>query len=293
MIRVGTAIPGIAKYAATLQLPSTMLETLEQRNAELAQADNDHERGKEVLSKAYEDMDLALAAARSHAQIAREVVKRSLGNHYTQSWTALGFNGSLQIPRTVDGMLALLPNLQSYLRSNPSLVVPVLDVTPERTTILLTNLLAAKNVVNELKSDRKRLMNVRKQKEANARRSLRMLAKDLSFALSSVDPRWKEFGFNPPGVLAVPEVPKTVEAVVVAKDAVAVKWSRAPRAKRYRIWKKIIGVDVEFNVCGTSADLDLIIESLPPGAIVEVAVSAVNNGGESGLSEVLRIVTTV
>ncbi|MDB6024436.1 MAG: hypothetical protein JWM68_659, partial [Verrucomicrobiales bacterium] len=42
---------------------------------------------------------------------------------------------------------------------------------------------------------------------------------------------------------------------------------------------------------GSPADLDFTLENLPAASTVEIYISAVNNGGESQLSEKVTIVT--
>ena len=71
----------------------------------------------------------------------------------------------------------------------------------------------------------------------------------------------------------------------------AVKWDQSARAGHYRVWKKVVGVDENFISVGSPSDLDFTIENLPAGKTIQIAVSAVNNGGESLKSEVVTIVT--
>ena len=58
-----------------------------------------------------------------------------------------------------------------------------------------------------------------------------------------------------------------------------------------RVWKKVRGVDAAAVAVGSPADLDFTIENLPTGAVIEITITAVNNGGESPVSEVITITT--
>ncbi|MFN7140261.1 MAG: fibronectin type III domain-containing protein, partial [Limisphaerales bacterium] len=56
-----------------------------------------------------------------------------------------------------------------------------------------------------------------------------------------------------------------------------------------RVWKKVQGVDEEFVPVGSPADRDFTIENLPCDAVVEIAVTAVNRGGESRRSAAITV----
>jgi fibronectin type 3 domain-containing protein len=86
-------------------------------------------------------------------------------------------------------------------------------------------------------------------------------------------------------------VPRNVVAVLVGPTAVSVKWDRAARAGHYRVWKRELGVDEQFVAVRSTGDRDITIEGLPHNATIEIAVSAVNNGGESARSAVVTLVT--
>ncbi|MDB6026989.1 MAG: hypothetical protein JWM68_3212, partial [Verrucomicrobiales bacterium] len=57
------------------------------------------------------------------------------------------------------------------------------------------------------------------------------------------------------------------------------------------VWKRVIGLDAEPVAVGSPADLDFTLENLPAASTVEISISAVNNGGESQLSEKITITT--
>jgi hypothetical protein len=57
------------------------------------------------------------------------------------------------------------------------------------------------------------------------------------------------------------------------------------------VYKRVIGVDDKFVLVDTRSDLDFTIENLPGNSQIEIAVSAINNGGESDPSEPVKVQT--
>jgi hypothetical protein len=106
-----------------------------------------------------------------------------------------------------------------------------------------------------------------------------------------LDLRWLTFGLKMPGADSIPEVPANILAVLTGPTALSIKWDAAARADYYRVWKKVVGVDEELVPVASPADLDLTMEALPNNATIEIAVSALNNGGESLRSAVVTVQT--
>ena len=94
-----------------------------------------------------------------------------------------------------------------------------------------------------------------------------------------------------PGADETPDVPTNVSAVLVGPTAAALKWSASPRAEYYRVWMKIRNTEGDYTAVGSPADLDFTLENLPVNSTIDIVISAVNNGGESAVSEVKTIVT--
>ena len=115
------------------------------------------------------------------------------------------------------------------------------------------------------------------------------LFKELAQVMPPTDNRWLAFGFNLPGAEATPDQPENVVVTLIGPNALSVKWKAAARAKYYRVWKKVIGVDTEYMQVGSPADLDFTIEGLPGNSQVEIVVSASNSGGESAFSTVVVV----
>lgn len=94
-----------------------------------------------------------------------------------------------------------------------------------------------------------------------------------------------------PGADEIPDVPGNISAVLVGPNAVSLKWPASARGAYYRLWKRVVGMDKERVAVGSPGDLDFTLEALPNNATIELAVSAVNNGGESGQSTVVTVQT--
>ena len=59
----------------------------------------------------------------------------------------------------------------------------------------------------------------------------------------------------------------------------------------YRVWIKIHDAEVDYTAIGSPSDLDFTLENLPANSTVDIVVSAVNNGGESAVSDVITVTT--
>ena len=289
--QVKLAVAGVVKYGAALELPADLDATMNQEMADLTSSDNSHKQSKADLKARAASQRSALAACLAFCSLSKELLKPTFGKKYSEAWQAIGFANGLEIPREPGRMLTLLAGIKTFLTANPALENAPLNFMAARAQALHDELLNQRIGVAEAKSSRRTLSATRTGKAKLVRRRLRSLIDDLKVAMPNLDPRWLEFGLNIPGLLAVPGVPTNVVAVLVGPSAAAVKWNRAARGERYRLWKKVIGVDDEMVEVETREDLDFVFENLPAGKTIQLAVSAVNNGGESELSQVVAVTT--
>jgi len=188
-------------------------------------------------------------------------------------------------------MLLLLQALKTYFIDNPTQEIEALNVSAVRAGALITDLTNALAAVDQQKTKVRNLMTARDLSAKAVRGDMLSLVAELNRKLDPLAAEWEDFGLKRPGALAIPTVPSNVTAVVIGPNAVAVKWDQAERASHYRVWKRVVGVDDELIPSGSPADLDFALEGLPAGATIEIAVSAVNNGGESQKTEVVTVVT--
>jgi hypothetical protein len=60
-------------------------------------------------------------------------------------------------------------------------------------------------------------------------------------------------------------------------------------AARYRLYRKIIGVDSDYVAVKTVTELEADLNTMTSGQVVRVRVSSVNDAGESPLSDAVEI----
>ncbi|MFN7138731.1 MAG: fibronectin type III domain-containing protein, partial [Limisphaerales bacterium] len=164
-------------------------------------------------------------------------------------------------------------------------------ITVEKVTARHQALLTKRDDYNQQRGELSKLKGIRDAKASELEKGLRLLLNDLHKKLTPTDPRWVEFGFKKPGARSTPDVPENLTAILIGTNAISMKWSAAARATSYRVWKKVIGEDDDFVPLESRTDLDHTLEGLPGNSTVQVAVSAINNGGESKLSSIVTVNT--
>ncbi|MBA4147261.1 MAG: fibronectin type III domain-containing protein [Verrucomicrobia bacterium] len=290
--QVALAIPGVIKYGTILELPANMGTSMESKRGALIVADSNYEQARIDLRNATAARRLAIRKVRNHIRAVRELVKPMLTPNFSQAWEAFGFVGSLKVSTKVSSLLLALTRMGSHLEANPDLGADDPNLAATKTKALETLLVVANTTVNKRKGALQRSLEERAAKAEEVRYILRELSSALRLKLASLDSRWVEFGFNKVGAQPTPDAPTGVTAVLIGTNAISVKWPAAPRAEHYRGWKRVVGVDAEMVFVGSTSDLDLLMEELPSDSEVEVALSAVNNGGESVMSTVVVVKTS-
>lgn len=259
-------------------------------NALLLKRD-EYEAARAALTGLYAGLDAATAAARAFIMQTRDLLKPHLGTRYSSAWISTGFNGSLEVRRQPSWQLATLTALAAYLTNNPAREIAELNITAIRAGEHADAVTAAQNAVNTQKGVVKGLWFNRNDALKALTKRMSDLIAELKQCLAPNDERWLAFGLNRPGAKQRPPVPTNIIAVLIGPSAVSVKWDASPRADYYRVWKRVVNSESELASVGSPADLDYIIDGLPGNSIIEIAVSAKNDGGESPLSEVITIST--
>ena len=250
-----------------------------------------HGLGKTELSGRRETVRTKVDTSRMFLTLGRDNLKPVLGSDYNQNWDPTGLVGSLMIPRTALEVMPVLTSFKGFFTANPALEVPSKEITADKFDELFTDLSAAVNAVNEQETTVGALMKVRDGKGDKLSKRLSDLIQELHMRMDGLDDRWKAFGFNIPDAPETPDAVEHLTAVLVGPDAAALKWDAAPRAKSYHVFKKVRGVDNDYILVGSPADLDFTIENLPANTQIDIAVAAVNDGGEGALSEFVTITT--
>jgi hypothetical protein len=233
----------------------------------------------------------AVETGRTFALLARDILKPLLGTQYSEAWDAAGFRNSLYVPESLESVLRLLESLQAFFTTNPTMEWAGRNITAAQAGILIDAINTAKNAVLNQRANVDILMSDRDVKFEAMRKGLRDLINELVTLLDPMDARWLSFGFNKPGADETPDVPTGLVAVLIGPNAAATKWGASARAAYYRVWMKVHGAATDYVAVGSPADLDFTLENLPAASVIDIALSAVNDGGESALSEPITVTT--
>ncbi len=248
------------------------------------------ESGKQLLRERRDALSEAMEEARVFIALSRDVLKPIFGNQYNERWAITGFAGSLAVPITFEDINALLESLKTFFAANPTLVLDP-RVTSAQAQTLFEALSNARHALELQRTVVDDLMTERDAKFAAASKVMTNLISELGTVLEPLDARWLSFGLNKPGALETPDTVTDVVATLIGPTAAALKWTTTARAEFYHVWKRVEGVDEDYVLVGSPADLDFTIENLPTNARIDVCVSAVNNGGEGPRSEAVAVLT--
>jgi hypothetical protein len=282
---------GIAVYGESTQMKRHSVAEVSADFDALANASDAYEQSRIVMLTLKSDLRDNFAAARVFLGSARDVLRLVYGNFYTEQWDPTGFVGSLTIPSLQGDIVALIRAMSRFLAANPTLEHAGLNVTAARAQTLYNALDAGIGAVNAQRTQVQNLKAARDMAADQLRKRVRGVVMELRQVLDDLDPKWLAFGLNMPGAEETPEAPTNVSASLIAPNTASIKWDGPPRTEYHRVWKKVLNVDADFVAVGTPIDVDFTLEELPRNAQIQVAVSAVNNGGESELSEVITIMT--
>ncbi|MDB6025175.1 MAG: hypothetical protein JWM68_1398 [Verrucomicrobiales bacterium] len=290
-----TSAGDAATAADALKLEVPLLQNSEPKIridiAALLLAINIYETAKTELSARRETVRTVTESTLDRMILARDNFKPVLGSQFGQPWVALGMPDSLAFPRTAVELQPIVGSYKEYLETHPAQEVAAKEITAAAFDALFTGLNAARDAVTAQELVIDNAKGIRDDKAAILRKRMRSLVDELNMLLGPLDARWKRYGFNMPGAQETPDVPTNIQVILIGPNAAAMKWEAPARADYFRVWRRIIGVDAEPVAVGSPADLDFTLENLPAASTVEVYLSAVNNGGESALSEKVTIVT--
>ncbi|MDB6029217.1 MAG: hypothetical protein JWM68_5440 [Verrucomicrobiales bacterium] len=252
---------------------------------------NNHELGKVVLANYRAALATIVFMVRAFLTLGRDILKPVLGNGYSQSFDVLGLIGSLMIPSTTEDLLPILQAFKAFFVANPTLEDATRNITAAQAQLLHDQLLAAQANVNSQVTITQNQKEARDGAAEQVSVRIRAVIDEMGQVLSPLDARWLAFGFNRPGTIETPGMVEGLIAVLIGPSTSALKWKASARAEYYRVWIRVVGVNAEPVAVGSPADIDFNLENLPANATVEISVSAVNNGGETALSEPVTIVT--
>ncbi len=249
------------------------------------------EQAKQVKATRRTALFEAITDSQKFIRMVRDFLKSIFGNLYTDLWTALGFNNSLAVSNLPDELKRMLLAIIAHLTNNPSLEVGTI-ITAARAQELHDALMNAQHALASQEANVSMAMDDRDAKYNILRKRISNVYQELLMELDPLDPRWKKFGFNIPGADETPEQVTGLKVTLIGPTAAAVKWEASARAAYYRVWTKIHGSEGDYVAMGSPGDLDFTIENLPANSTIDIVVTAVNNGGESSVSDVITITTS-
>ena len=284
-------ILGITELGATVTLTRNPKSEIVDELTNTIMACGNLEQAKQVKATRRNALVDSINDSQKYIRVVRDFLKSIFGNTYTDLWTALGFsNDSLAVSDLPEDLIRLLLAIVAHLTNNPSLEVGTV-ITAARAQALHDALVAAKHALESQEANVNMAMIERDAKYSVLRKRISNVYQELLMELDDLDPRWKKFGFNIPGADETPEQVTGVKVTLIGPTAAAVKWEAAQRASYYRVWMKLHGTEGDYTPAGSPADLDFTIENLPANSQIDIVVTAVNNGGESPVSEVITITT--
>jgi len=283
-------VAGITELGASVTLLRNPKDEIVEELTNTIMACGNHEQGKQVKAARRNALVDAINQSQKFGRLVRDFLKQVFGNEYIDLWTALGFNDSLAVSNLPEELKRILQAIIAYLTNNPALEVGTV-ITAARAQALHDALVAAQHGLMSQEANVDVLKNVRDEKYEVLRKRISSVYQELLVELDPLDPRWKKFGFNVPGADETPEQVTGVKVTLIGPTAAAVKWEAAIRASYYRVWIKVHGIEGGYAAVGSPADLDFTIENLPANATIDIVVTAVNNGGESPVSDVITITT--
>ena len=284
-------LPGVLNNLAALGYSEAQGEAFRARIDDAIAARDLNVDAKVALGESRSAYVSVMKTARNLALTARDALKPHLGREYSAFWIEAGFVNNLAVPRNAAELFSVVQGIGSYLASHPDHEVAITNVTAARFTALASEMIACRAALDAAEGNFVATAQERDAKAKLVRTELSLLLAKLHRMFDPFAAMWEAVGFKRPGFKSVPEVPTEVVAEPISPTSVVVKGKPSARAERYRLWKKVEGVDAEFVEVATRVGLDFFLEGLPPGATIQLAVSAVNSGGESQLSQTVSIVT--
>lgn len=284
----GEVLAGVKKHGGLIALLQNTEVKIDAERAALIQAMEQYATARATLKVRHQELAKVLRGARVIVVKGRDLLKDEFGARFGELWIQLNYVGSLHAGYDAKNLIPKLGGLRGFYKLHPEKQVAQLNLTAAEAEAWLVKVTNAVAAVNEQKATVARLSQIKNSAVRTVQRRLRNVVKELSGLIDPLDPRWTAFGLNTPGAVAMADVPEEVAVIMVNDNSATVKWARAPRADYYRVWKRVVGTDAEFVAAGNPAGLDFIIEDLPADAEVEVAISAVNAGGESARSPELK-----
>jgi hypothetical protein len=289
----GVARNGAATHGATIGLHYNKEDAVALDLAEFIVKHGEVEGAKEGVNTGIDTLHAKEETAQGLVREARDSLKGTFGYVHSDIWSTVGLPTSLEVPRRASKLIPVMETMRIFYANHPELEVAPRNITAIKIGEALDALKTAKAALTAQKATLRTLRIERRAFGKVLQRRLSSLANEVTELIGPDDSRHLDFGFNIPGTEETPDVPQNVTLVLSGPGVAAISWDPAARAARYRVWKRVVvvGIDNPWIAVGSTSDEDMTVHELPANARIEIAVSAVNSGGESQKSTVLAFNT--
>jgi hypothetical protein len=237
------------------------------------------------VDEAYAALEVADEAGSTTLTNCKLRLAQKLGQRWSAAWEPTGFpNQSTGVPKTQDERFTLLKDLKNYFAEVPANESAEMGATAAICNAAWTALSTARQGVADAEYAQTMAFEARTTAGDALRKRVRGLITELETLISDEDPRWEAFGLNIPANPTAPEPVASVTVTPATNHRLEVSWPYAVRATRYRIEKKVAGVDADFTNAASAKDLEVILKGFTAGQSVEVRVVATNDGGSAAPS---------
>ena len=286
---------GLNQDAANINIKKNDPVTVRARLDALIATTNALKAAQGAEPAAYQLLRTADSNAKGFIAAAIKVISLSLGNAWTDAWIATGLpDKTVGMPGTQDKRFAALGGLAAYFTANPTMEVttPKLTVTAALAESRYQAFSDARQAVANALSNSAAKMMPRDNAVAAFQACYRSAIDEIGECISDDDPRWYDFGLNRPADGAQPGLPMHVVASAIGSGRVLVQLAGARRANSFNYYRQITGTDPKPVKVQNTPGTQLVIDSLPAGATVQITVTAVNDAGEGQPSAPISLVVT-
>src|SRR5260221_3705217 len=196
------------------------------------------------------------------------------------------------MPDSVPGRPKVVGGIRDYLTANSGseFANNQITFTAAAAGSLYTTLDGARTALNTTVAERVTAKAARDFAIGELRNAMSRLVNELGSILPDDSRSWYYFGLVPPAGAEAPGVPDGLTAHQVGPASAAAGWAASPRAEKYRPFKKVDGVDADFDALDLTSETQVLLESLPAKATVHFKVTAYNAAGESAPSAAATVI---
>lgn len=284
---------GCATHEVLLNIKQNTQAVMLAANAALSAAETTLGLRKQSVSAAYEALEAAHTAGLSMLTDCKLRLAKLYGQRWNANWEPTGFpSGSTAIPDDYPTRLTLLDALKNYFTAKPADESVDMGATAALCLAQWTAINTAQANVDQADSALTTAFNLRANAVDALRKRVRGLIDELTILLPADDARWEDFGLNIPANPTAPEPVSSVTASALGNGRIEVTYEYATRATRYRVESFIVGLDTEWQSKATPKDLQVILKGYTAGQVVNIRVTAFNDGGDASTSPVTQVTVT-